>query len=513
LLFRASLPTLLLVASCLLPTDESRSVFVTMEQGSGVIGRGGTLVLRAQAWTTASDGSVRSLDGATFTWRSSAPAIATVVPGVGGRATVTGVRSGSVRIFAIPDQFNDPGLGEADIRVANTVEIDSVRPETVRFGQELTLYGVGIGKIDRVFLGDAPLIPDSATFTGDSAGVGSMSFWVRAPASTQRVLAAVTEGFSASSPDTVVVIPEDFYETGDTVPVPVSLDGAPIRAPNVLFYNPALSIEGVATGADTVPAQDNFRFFRTRASGPLTVVIRAAVLPLGQFDAVIRPYPTISLFSGWGIGVQSQRCGGAIFSGSTIVTGTRTDSVIRVVDPTTASSFRTDIRGDRGNYSIEIRDGEPTADPSMPADRFEYNDHCEAADSNYADPGRLIDVTIQPFREDLTIHRPYDIDWYKFNITPDSAGLISVSVKSLPAHAADPSDIDLYVVRPFGLITLSATAGSSSETTQFVSEPFGGPYYVLVIDQAGAPTRYSLCISFGTACAAGSAAVGGGAAR
>lgn len=486
----------LLLFGCLFPADESESVFVTIEPATAVVSRGGTLSLRAHAWRTVEDGSTRRLVGATFSWSSTDPSVGSVAPGLAGQAIVTGVRSGSVRVAAIPNQFEEAEPGSAELRVANTVEIDRVLPQTVRFGEQLTIHGVGLDKVDRVLLGDAPLIPDSASFTGDSAGIGAMRFWVRAPASSGRLLAVAREGFSASSPDTVFVVPEDVYENGDTLPVAVSLDGPPVRSPAVLFYNPALSIEGIATSEDSAPGIDNFRFTRSGPSRPLTVIIKASVLPVGRFEANIHPFPTPDFFSDWGIGVQTQRC-----DLLEVVTGSRIDSVIRVVDATSSGSFRLDVAAERTSYALEVRDGVPSPDAAMPPDRFEYNDHCQAARANLDRDSLRIDLAVQPFEEDLSIHRPFDIDWYEVDVGTESPVLLSARVIPLPTGAADSSDVDLFFLRGFEDVLRGAVPGSSNEGIQFEAAP--GRYSVLIVDQVGVPTRYSLCLSQGTACAAG----------
>jgi hypothetical protein len=480
--------------ACVLPSDESHSVFVTIEQRSGIVNRGSAMVLRARAWQPADDGSIRNLDGVVFTWHSSDPRIASVAPEPDGRATITGVRSGQTRITAIPVQLEDAARGFVEIRVANTVEIDRASPDTVRYGQQLTLQGVGLGRIDRVFLGDAPLIADSTSFTGDSAGVGSMRFWVAFPASSGQALAAIAEGFSAASPDTIVVVAEDTYETGDTFPASISLDGPAIRHPDVVFFNPALAIEADASSDDSVVAKDHFHFIRSDTSRPLTVILKTPSLPLGQLDADI--YATAEPF--WSIGLNNHaRCGGP-----ERITGTRTDSVIRVLEAGATRSFRIDVRGQQGGYSIELRDGEPDPHPQTPADRFEYNDHCQAAFDNQQDEARQINLSNGVFEEELSIHRPYDIDWYKFDTGTDEIGVVSVRLIPLPAGAADFSDLDLFTT---GLVEdgISATPGSSVEELQFVTS-FTTEYDIVVFDQIGVPTRYLLCISLGTACVSAS---------
>lgn len=476
---------LVLLAACVVPSDQSDSVFVTINSGSAVVSRGGALTLQARAWRGSPDGSAVALGGTSFVWSSSDLTIARVIAGPGGRAVVSGLSSGNVLIRASARDFEEAAPVEVGIRVANTVEIDQVTPKTVRFGEQVTVIGVGLGKVERVFLGDAPLVPDSASFTGDSTGVGSMRFWVSYPASSQRLLAVASEGFSASAPDTTFVVPEDVYER-DGEPALISLDGPVVRRPDVLFYNPALAIEVGSEG-------DSVRFVRSDTSTSLTITIRTtSPLTLG-FESSISPDGPSLFGPGWRMGTQVQECRSRTFNAPSIPP----DSVVRVVEGPTSSAFRVGVSGPAAGYSIVVRRGRPVPDSRIAPDRFEPNDQCEAADHNFLDPDLRLELAASALSEVMTIDYPYDIDWYHFSVPEGGSQLVTIRTAALPFGAADSSDVGLYLLDGFNTIATAAAQGSTETIALEVSV---GDYYLVVADEGGVPTRYALCIALGTAC-------------
>ena len=70
---------------------------------------------------------------------------------------VTGVNSGQIGINARAVAFEKAQSASFMLRVANPVEIDSIRPNLVRFGDTVTVYGVGVDSIFFVQLGPATL--------------------------------------------------------------------------------------------------------------------------------------------------------------------------------------------------------------------------------------------------------------------------------------------------------------------------------------------------------------------
>src|SRR5213079_1940479 len=73
-----------------------------------------------------------------------------------------------------------------DIRVSAPLAIDSIRPDTVRYGEIATVYGVGLLDTIGVLLsiGDATLIPVPFTDTLKANGSSQISYWVPPPAHT-----------------------------------------------------------------------------------------------------------------------------------------------------------------------------------------------------------------------------------------------------------------------------------------------------------------------------------------
>jgi NADH dehydrogenase len=69
-------------------------------------------------------------------------------------AAVFGLNTGTADVVAVPLDYQSAEAGVQPLRVANSVEIDSVVPGTVRYGQQLTLYGTGLGRVSRVLLGE-----------------------------------------------------------------------------------------------------------------------------------------------------------------------------------------------------------------------------------------------------------------------------------------------------------------------------------------------------------------------
>ena len=106
----------------------------------------------------------------------------------------------------------------------------------------------------------------------------------------------------------------------------------------------------------------------------------------------------------------------------------------------------------------------------------------------------------------LTIDNPQDNDWYRFRVQTSASPsdtTTTIQTKARPFSAVDPSDIDIYVYRQSdkALMGSSQLAGSNEKLTLNNAALPAGEYYLLVVDRAGVPTRYSVCIVRGNACA------------
>jgi hypothetical protein len=158
-----------------------------------------------------------------------------------------------------------------------------------------------------------------------------------------------------------------------------------------------------------------------------------------------------------------------------------------------------------GRYGMAVVRGYLLTDPTIGPDRYEENDNCEFADSNFVRPATRVDLGVQAFSDSLTIDNPHDVDWIRFRVPGPVAR--TVHFQTSPPSVLDPSsqngDVDLYVmgipVAGSPLDTLGSSKGAgSNESLTLVLNP--GDYYMVVTDFAGSPTRYSLCAAIGLSC-------------
>src|SRR6266851_1585857 len=142
------------VAMCIYPTEHDSSVRVSIRPLK-ILLRGSDSTARATAWQIVAPGDSQKIPNISFVWSSSNPDIATVDQA----GHIVGVNSGTVIIRAAARNFDAAALAGADtLRVSSPLEIDSVRPQTVRYGEKLTIYGVGVDSIFLTSLAGASLI-------------------------------------------------------------------------------------------------------------------------------------------------------------------------------------------------------------------------------------------------------------------------------------------------------------------------------------------------------------------
>jgi len=496
---------LTVLQACLLPTDESDALAVHIDAISTIVIRGEAIILRARATTHDSSGNALKPGVVTFTWSSDDENIATATGGDDGYATVQGINAGRVTIRATARDYRNAEPGTRTIRVSNTVAIDGVVPDTVRYGEQVTVHGVGLGRVDQLILGETALIPDPVSFTGDALGEGSIRYWVPYPARTAHALAIAADGFSAPAAAPTVVIQENAYQSADGSPTVIDLNGPPLAEDGTLFFDPALALTPDA-GVNT------FRLARSDTSRPLTVVISTS-------EPVVRNIqPTISLpgdfsqnpidYSGWRIGTFEQLCRFHFFtSAPELDFESRPATVVRSLQHTFRGGIDLRVAGESpGRYSLRILDGYFPPDPRLTSDRFEENDYCDGADLNSEDPAKALDL-VTGVSELLTIDQPLDVDWFLFSLpeAPEGVRLVTIRTASLPFGAADSTDLGIGLVSVdsvFGCCDegwiAEARAPGSSERMSL--ELPAGDYYLVVADEAGVATRYGLCAVIGNDC-------------
>jgi hypothetical protein len=490
--------------TCAFPTDKSDKVLVTLEGPSHVVLRGQEMTVHARAWRVIGP-DTQPITNVAFAFGTGSSTTATVQNDGGGYATVTGVNSGNVHISARAISFEQAPEGDLLLRVSNPLEVDSVRPALVRFGDTITVYGVGVDSIFIAFLDNAtqfdyPLPGLLSTRTRDSLGFSTATFWVTPPAHSDR-LSFIGPGVFGNAPDTTRVIPLDVLEPNEAAPRTINLEAPPLipAIPQIKFLNPALAFE--PTKRDSLGV-DWYRFTQTTARD-LTIILSAPELR-GTFSTFLSdslafvpgtpPSYTIGP-TAWTLGPGSHDCKGFAFEPAE----TQPESTIvalRGMPPGRLHALA--LYSQPGRYGLAVFEGYITSDPTVPRDAHEEDDFCDAADAR----GLAVTVPGGTFRDTLTIDNPHDIDWIRFRVT----GLTAVTIKIASVTSAatvDSSDVDLFLLTVPGggasstldLLNRSDAAGSTETMTTLLG---AGEYYLVAVDYQGVPVAYDVCISGGS---------------
>ncbi|HUF25342.1 MAG TPA: hypothetical protein VMM18_00070 [Gemmatimonadaceae bacterium] len=487
---------LVFAAGCTYPTDQSIGMYVSVAAPGPVLIRGTVADLEASVWIRGDAGDSIEVHNAELIWSTSDPSLATIASGGAGVGRVTGVNPGMVEIRAIAPGYESAEPGLFHLRVANPLEIDSISPDTVRYGQLLLAYGVGVGQLFFAGLGNATLNIDSLAFSGDPAGLGVRAFWVAYPASTGFLLGAGA-GQLVSSPDSTVVLPFDIYEPNQTAPAVIQLDGAPPypELPIVRFFNPALAFEDLR-GAPF--GYDWYRWTTADPSKPYTFIFVGPSLKGTHGSYLTDDASTVGPDS-WRLGPGQYDCKGYEFRPPVAPT----DSLYVALGRLPAGSVDLiSVYTQQGRYALGVLQAYEPAFRQIPPDRFEENDLCGFADENFANPTTRIDLT-NAFAENLTMDTPHGIDWLRFRVPGTVAQPVTVRTVPHTFGKADRTDLDTYVLRVPGatggldILGGNVDPGSTSSTTILLAP---GDYYLAVVDSAGVPTHYGVCIAIGSTC-------------
>jgi len=498
--------------TCAFPNDNSDKVFVTLQAPSHVVFRGQEVSVYAQAWRVVGT-DTQAIANVDFAFTSGSGSVARVDKDCCGYATVTGVNSGNVDIIARAVSFEHAEAADLSLRVSNLLEIDSVRPALAHHGEILTVYGVGVDSMFLASLAGVNLIEYPFSRSRDSAtGLGRISFWVPPPARTDRLF-YLGAGVFGQTTDTTKVKFEDVFEPNDTVPTNIDLDvpgpwPGTFLAP-IIFTNPALAFEPVERSKS---GEDWYRFPIANNNQPVTFFI---TYPSISGDTGIRVFlmdslyyqangdPTkdpIEKFAGRDsadfIGTAFYRCKGFTF-GPPQASRESTTVALKTL-PSRALHLLTNFtRAQR--YGLTVARGYFTADPRIGPDAYEENDLC-----TYADSGNRRIMLSTTFSDTLTIDNPHDIDWLRIDLPGTGPVSVRLRTQSRPFPGAalpDTSDIDLYVLttpnpstgQTLSPVAFDTSAGSNNDISTLLNA--GSSYYVAVVDFAGVPTRYSLCMA------------------
>ncbi len=451
--------------ACVYPTERSEQLRVVMDPIPELL-RGELWGLSAQVV----DENGSPLENAEIAFSSSDPLIATV-NAAGDMVTVS---VGNAEITAEAVEFAGATSADQLVRIHNLIEIDSVRPRLLRYGDTATIFGAGLNPEPFlvVSLGGAetPIKSYRPDQLDEPNRFGRLTVWVPPPTPifTQAVVLGV-QGL-ATGLDTLVVAQRDIYEPNDTIPWDF---GALDRA----IRNPALAFE--QRQRDDSLRADWYRFSQA-AVGDRTILIRSnSVGPQSYqvfftdsmlWDGVARDF---GLGPGaWSIGPSLYACQGLPFAPPQQLA----DSVVIALKDFPVGQYDL-IAGysTPGAYEMRIL---PLYRSALPPDAFEENDWCDVA------PQLPLDVS-----RTLTIDNPHDIDWFRFTVGADGRS-VTFDVDALEPEA----DLDIYVLRDdlptaLSLIGLSNVCGATDEVIVPLD---AGNYFLVVVDFAGVPTEYTM---------------------
>jgi hypothetical protein len=478
------------LGTCAYPTEHDSSVHVSITP-IGILFRGNDTVATAQAWRMNGPADSQPIPNVVFIWSSSDPGVATVDDA----GHIVGITSGTVVITAAAANFDKDSRAATDtLRVSAPLEVDSVRPKIVRYGELVSVYGVGVDSIFLAQLSNAPLILNVFGDTAFANGTARRKFWVPPPARTDSLFFLGISGgqgvLGFVHGDTTRVVERDLYEPNDIAPQPIDLDAPPPFAavPALLFVNPALAFEPLRrdekVGADWYHATHGL----TR---DLTFILTAP-----QIAGTFSTFVTDSLgWNGttyiigkdsWTFGPGSHACHGLPFEPPEA----NGDSTIVAFKNLPAGALdAVAIYTVPGRYGLSVWAGYLS---ELPPDAHEDDNSCNAAD--------LRGTLQSPFRDTLTIENPHAVDWIRFHYTQGGLGSTArVRLHAFPGtHPDSLKDLDLYVIRvpqpgdgALQIVLADTAAGSEVNRTPALTT---GDYYLAVVDFAGTTTTYEVCV-------------------
>ncbi len=474
-----------LLAGCLTPTDRSGELRVEMDAVP-------TLFLKDTVRLTARvvDQAGQPVENAEIQFSSDDQTVVSV--DTAGVLLALGVGTANVTATALG--FADAPPATLPARVRGLLEVDSVVPKTVRFGERIQVFGVGLNPEPVLFASLSDVEAPIAEYTPDDPEkpdrLGVLDIWVPPPAPKSAALVLLSGLGGLAIPDSIRIIQRDFYEPNDTVPS--DLGEIPLG-----FFNPALAFE--TRGRTDVAQPADWYTFTNTTTQDRTIIMRAKDLAVAPFQVFV----TDSLFwnstlQDYGIGSTSWSIGpGTNFcSGMGFVRAGEAISFAQLPFPIALVALKDLPPGTYHLIAPYVVGGTPLAYELLiasdyisvvPPDPFEENDYCDVASPI---PQNLLSGNTR----NLTIDNPQDVDWFKFTV--GAAGLsFSASVLADNAEA----DIDLYLIgdfRPDSLpvLAIGSTPGTADAVAQFLP---AGNYFLVAVDFAGQATRYTLTIGSG----------------
>ena len=476
--------------ACLYPTDKSGELEVQMIQVP-------TLFLKdsLQLQGRVLDGSGNSVANAVISYSSADPTIVSVDP----EGLLRAVAVGTTQVTATAVEFNEAGPVTRTAIVRGLLEVDSVVPMTARFGEFVSLYGVGL-EPDSLFAvsigGVQAEISDFTPADPEQPGqFGRLTLWMPPPAERRSDLTVLGFKGGLVFPESLQVIQRDIFEPNDTA-------SAPLGTVLFGFRNPALAFEVVPRDG-TVREPADWYTFDNAITQDRTIIVFSEMVGAETFQVFITDSlgydgatdpPFFIGSQSWSIGPGTYFCGGLpLWNPFAPTPGGEEFSPAELPFPFTLIALK-DLPA--GRYHI-LAPYVPAGDPAryeivigstylsvLGRDAAEENDYCDVA----ADLNTFADAV-------LTIDNFRDVDWFRFSV-PAPGQSVTITTSSANVDA----DLDLYVIadaRPVWLPLVAAGVETGQTETVSIDSLPAGNYFLMVIDFPGVPTDYSISTTFG----------------
>lgn len=500
-------PLLVTAISCMMPADQSTALRVELDPISDLIA-GDTV----QAVAHVIDVNGHVVAGVAIEFSSTDPTVAAVT--TDGR--VVAVSPGTVSILASAPGLESATPGRTSVLVQGAMEIDSIRPTSVRYGSRLHLYGIGLDPSGAAVVNTGGLTAPIASFTPSKPDHperdGVLEVVVVPPLGsgsdevtpTDVPVTVTTSRGVATRLASLVIEPRDIYEPNDTTPADLGVITGRFEALGLAF-----------DAAPPIPGYpESFSFpvdwyrFTTTSRGDWTITLRTtdevgtyatADLIDGPLAATLEEEGGLNFNMYWYIDRPSRRtigtsgtCSG--FAGifdpggawgnygvgwtalkrqlswtlEDLPAGTH-DLVVGFFYVYTSafapgssppdSIFRSALQAQRLNFSaggtrydLLI---EPGIHATLPPDRFEKNDFCEDAPTLLSlDSTAFADSVVNG----LTLDAELDYDW--FVVEAGTPGRLYVTVESDEPNAKSSP------------LLLSATLGLGQPASPIVAEGY-----------------------------------------
>ena len=481
--------------TCVLPTDRSSGLRVELLETLPTLLLKDSLRLAARVV----DSSGVEVPHPALAFASSNPTV--FIVDADGTLRAVGVGTATLSVTALG--FAQATAFSQILRVRGKLEVDSIRPLGVRFGDSIEVFGVGLDpdSLFSISIGGADA-EASAFFPNDPERPereGMLRVWVPPPAPRRSAMTLL--GFAGGIVlfDTIDVTQRDLFEPNDTVPRNLgNLPGG--------FRNPALALEArIREGNDPTAERNPADWFafdnpatqdRTVAfvsEGGLGQAFGVILADSLEWSSATNDYAVGP--GSWAVGIGTYLCGGLGF--------TRNGEAVKIEEvlfPLSILAIRNLPAGRYHALVPYVPFGTPTRyellvlnqyTSVLAPDAAEENDYCDVATA-FVPTGSVT--------ANLTVDNPHDIDWFRFTIPGPVARPVTVTVTAQNPDA----DLDLYLVRDFRpdslvLVNLGSRPGTV-DSVGAVLVP--GDYFLVVVDFQGQATAYTLS---GAAAAAGSA--------